>query len=245
MSVDNGENIVFITGVRRGIGRAVAVELAGRGWSIVGCSIHREGLSELSAELEERGAPRVWLNNADVSDYDDIGEWVINGVDNVGVPKVLIHNAAILGPRERFLDTSPEEWRSAIDINLNGAFNFLQATGGACNPEKRALWVWAISSVALRGRAGWGAYGASKAGVNNLNEAWAAENEGGGLWTSVAINPGGTRTDMRREAFPDEDPARLPKPSSVAKAFTAVVEKWERGELESGSVVEARDLMDL
>jgi NAD(P)-dependent dehydrogenase (short-subunit alcohol dehydrogenase family) len=232
---------VYITGARRGIGRAVAREMASRKERIVGCSLHEEGLDELAEELRALGAPEVWMAAADVRDVDSISAWAREGSERVGRPEVMIHCAAVLGPKLPLLEIRPDAWRETIDINLTGAFCFLSATARLCRPKEPALWIWVTSSVGSKGRAEWGPYGASKAGVDNLNETWAAEIQNR-PWTTTVINPGRTRTDMRRQAVPDEDPSVLPDPTTVAQSFAEIVDRWEKGEQESGAYVRARDL---
>jgi NAD(P)-dependent dehydrogenase (short-subunit alcohol dehydrogenase family) len=197
---------------------------------------------ELGAELREKGAPRVWLKPTDVRDCAGMGGWAMEGVDAVGVPGVSIHCGAVLGPRTPLIDTPLEDWNETFDVNVTGTLCFLQATARLCKPESKALWIWVTSSVAEHGRARWSAYAASKAAVNNINETWAAE-IADRPWISVALNPGRTRTDMRHQAFPDEDPKTLPAPKIVAQAFVEVVESWEAQSLRSGTVIEARDLI--
>ena len=67
---------------------------------------------------------------------------------------------------------------------------------------------------------------------------------GEGPWASATLNPGRTRTDMRRQAVPDEDPSKLPAPETVAKAFVEVVTRWMQGAETNGRAFGARDLVE-
>src|SRR5207248_5759709 len=78
------------------------------------------------------------------------------------------------------------------------------------------------SDGAVNGYPGWGAYSATKAGLDSLTHVWAAELEGTGV-SILSVDPGDMDTDMHRAAIPDADPASLARPDDVAEAFVRIV----------------------
>lgn len=232
---------VVISGIRRGIGRALAIEAARAGLAVAGIARSQDGLDALAAELQAAGAPRAALAAVNLADWEALRNWAAQLAADFPPPQVLIHAAAILGPRQPLLEVDPQAWNVTQRINGDGTFYWLRAFGPLVPATQPALWLWLSSSVATRGRAGWGPYAASKAMLENLTETFADE-IGDRPWTSVTLNPGGTRTDMRAEAMPGENPATLPSAAAVAKAVWALVEQWREGQLESGSRFNVREL---
>lgn len=236
-----GQNI-YISGIRRGIGRALAMRRATAGDRIAGFAAHADGLDDLAAELAEAGATATHLAAADLRVPGAVEGWARAASEEVGPPEVIVHCAAVLGPRAPLLEVGDEAFVDVLEVNVAGTLRLLRATAALADTERPALWIWATSSVGARGRAGWGPYAASKAALENLSETWADETRDR-PWTSVAINPGGTRTDMRSAAYPDEDPTRLPTADAVAGAFERLVDDWRAGTLASGSRHDARELV--
>ena len=235
---------VWITGVRRGLGRAVAIARAQNGDKVAGCSRNSEGLTELAKDLSDAGAPAVYLDNADITNRQQLDDWCAHARLQVGEPDVVIHNAAVLGPRAPLERISHQDWQNVLDVNATGTFHVLQTTAQMAEPTRPSLWIWVTSSVGARGRAEWGPYAASNATLENLHETFADENDTR-PWTSVALNPGATRTDMRAEAYPDEDPETLPDAATIAGAFSTLIERWQAGQLQTGSRHNARELLKL
>ena len=97
--------------------------------------------------------------------------------------------------------------------------------------------VFVTSSVARKPRAFWGPYQAAKAGLEALALGWADETQALGFKINL-FDPGGTRTGMRAEAMPGEDPLKLPTPETVAEKLTPLLSSEEQ---RSGALIRARD----
>ena len=151
---------------------------------------------------------------------------------------VLIHSAGILGPPGIPLGEYPEEsWQDVLHVNLTAPFLVTQALLPALRNGVRPSVIFVSSGVGHRGRAGWGAYSVSKFGVEGLTQVWADELQEEGIKVN-AVNPGGTRTQMRATAYPMEDPLSLPTPEDIASAFVWLA----RADTETTGVsIEARD----
>ncbi len=231
----------WITGISRGIGAAIARSRAANGDRIAGCWRRAGNGAELQRDLIGHGAPAAYVGAADIADPAALADWTDAAVAALGDPRIIIHNAAILGPRGRLEQVTDRQWQDVVNVNITGTFNVLRQTARIVPPAEPALWIWMTSSVGVRGRAGWGPYAASKSAVENLSETFADENQDR-PWISVALNPGGTRTDMRALAYPDEDPTTLPEPDTIATAVNRLIRLWRDGALESGSRWNAREI---
>jgi NAD(P)-dependent dehydrogenase (short-subunit alcohol dehydrogenase family) len=131
---------------------------------------------------------------------------------------VLIHSAGILGPRTPLATYSEQAWNEVLRINLTAPFLITQALLPALRKGASPTVIFISSGVGRKGRAGWGAYAVSKFGVEGISQVWAEELQEAGIRVN-AVNPGGTRTQMRAAAYPQEDPLTLPTPEEIAPVF--------------------------
>lgn len=234
--------LVVVTGLRRGLGRAVALARAARGDRVAGFARRVDGLDHLGIDLRRAGAPTVRLAALDIADAPEVENWFVQLAAAEGPPDVVVHAAAVLGPRGPLAEVTPAAWAEVTRVNVDGAFHVLRAAASVLEPGRPFLWIGVTSSVGARGRAGWGPYAASKAALENLTETFADEGAAQG-WTAVSVNPGGTRTDMRAAAYPDEDPTTVPAPATVAGAFDLLIDRWRVGGIKTGARFEARELL--
>ena len=131
---------------------------------------------------------------------------------------VLVHSAGILGPKIP-LDSYPaEDWDEVIQVNLTAPFLLTQALLPLLRKGFHPSVTFISSGVGRVGRAEWGAYAVSKFGVEGLTQVWADELQGENIRVN-AVNPGGTRTQMRAAAYPEEDPKTLPTPEEISPVF--------------------------
>lgn len=172
-------------------------------------------------ELSEKH-PSIYGKALDVRDTDAVSTWVDEIGANEGHIDILINNAGTLGPRASLVDTSAQAFRDTLDVNVVGVFNFLRSCYPWLKRSERPRVINISSSVGRRGRAEWGAYSASKFAVEGLTEIAADEL---GEWGAavVSFNPGGTATDMRAEAYPEEDPSILPSSEEVGATIVKLV----------------------
>lgn len=213
------ETIALVTGASRGIGRAVASLLAERGATVHACARSERELGELAQAYPSR----IVIHVADMAQEGQVSQLCATIERLHGRLDVLIHNASVLGPTTSLEHISAEDWRKTLAINLDGSFfickhaaRLLRAGAKAgCSPS---LLLMVSSSVGRTGRGGWGAYSVSKFGVEALVQIAQDELEQDGV-ICASINPGGTATQMRAQAYPQEDPTTLPSAERVASTM--------------------------
>jgi len=131
----------------------------------------------------------------------------------------LLHNASIIGPRTP-LDVLPDdEFVQVMQVNVNATFMLTRALLPLLKQAADGSVVFTSSSVGRKGRAHWGAYGVSKFATEGLMQTLADELEGVSAARSNSINPGATRTAMRAQAYPAEEPSRNPLPEHIMPVY--------------------------
>lgn len=192
--------VAVVTGTSRGLGKAIAEQLAAEGATVVGASRS---------------------TGTDVTDPAQVARLFERVDAEHGRVDLLVNNAGVLTPRKPLTEITPEEWEKSITGNLTATFlctreglrRMISAGGG--------LILNVSSGVATRAAPTWGPYAAAKWGVVGLTKLVAEEAKEQGVRT-VAVNPGRTRTPMRAAAYPDEDPQTVKTPEETAKYFLAV-----------------------
>ncbi|MCX8075751.1 MAG: SDR family oxidoreductase [Aquificaceae bacterium] len=204
-------NRAIVTGGSRGIGRAVVKKLLAEGWEVCTCSRKQENIEKL---LEELG--NVHAGVFDVSRREEAKSFVEFCVERMGGIELLVNNASILGVRVSVEEYPEDVWEEVLRVNINGVFYVTKY----CLPYmKRGATVVNLSSGAGKRPAPyWGAYAVSKFGVEGFSLLLSEELKQKGIRV-YAFNPGATRTQMRAEAYPQENPNTLKPPEEVAEAL--------------------------
>lgn len=168
-----GETAI-VTGASQGIGEAVAKTLAADGVNVALCSRSRNRFQSVVDDIENADGT-VWGAECDVTDRERVFEFVGEVVDEFGGVDILVNNAG--GSfQSSFEDLSENAWKTIIDINLHGAFHFIQAVGEVMREGDGGHIVNMISGAGLEGGApNMSQYGAAKAGLKNLTESLADE----------------------------------------------------------------------
>ncbi len=215
MGILDGQ-VALVTGASRGIGRAVALELAKHGAHLVLVARTQGGLEELDDELRATGAGATLLP-LDLRDGDKIDPLGPSLLQRFGRLDILVHNAGVLGKLSPVGHIVPKDFAECVAVNFAASYRLIRTCAPllAAAPAGRAVFL--SSTVAREPRAYWGAYAATKAAMENLVLCWAQEVDRTPLRVNL-FNPGGTATRMRAQAFPGEDPATLPTPADVAPA---------------------------
>jgi len=221
---DGTERTVLITGASRGLGLALAHGLAARGWNLIITARDASRLRVVRNEL----APitHVAALAGDVTDPMHRRALAVVARGHSGLD-ALVNNAGALGPSPQpgLLDYPLDAFQEVYRANVFAPLGMIQALRSDLKPG--ACIVNVTSDAAVEPYAGWGAYGSSKAAVEQLSAILAAENaELRVYW----VDPGDMRTDMHRAAFPGEDISDRPLPETRVPAFVALLE----GELPSG-----------
>ena len=190
------DRVALITGASRGIGAALALELAKLGAQCVLVARTQGGLEEVDDAIRAAGGKPATLLPFDLQkaekDIDMIGPSI---VERFGRLDILVHNAGALNKLTPVAHIEPRDWAEVMAVNLTGRV--------------------------LRPRAYWGMYGASKAGMEHLVMTWAQEVEATPLRVNL-VDPDIVATKMRAAAMPGEDPATIPQPADVAPGIAAL-----------------------
>jgi len=206
----------FITGGSKGIGKAIAQEFVKEGADVIICGRSATSLNSAVEEISVHGS--IDSIQADISNLDDvsrISEFVRKKWDSLDI---LFNNASILGERKNLIEYSEQIWVDVMNINLNGQFFVTKALLPYLLKFDNASIININSGVGYVGKANWGAYSVSKFGMEALNQILADELQHT-TTRSNSVDPGGTRTDMRAEAYPQEDPMTLPTPEDIMPIF--------------------------
>ena len=207
--------VALITGAGRGIGRATALLFAHEGAKVVLCARTKREIDHVAHDIRSQGRA-VIARVVDISKPRDVDSLIRAALRRFGRIDVLVNNGGILGPRIPLADYTVRDWRRVIAINLTGTFLVTHAVLPQMIRQRRGCILSLSSSVGRKGRAEWGAYAVSKFGVEGLSQTLAQELEPFGIRV-MTYNPGGTRTQMRAQAYPTEDPTALRDPSEVAE----------------------------
>lgn len=206
----------LITGGAGGIGKGIAAAFLKEGATVVMCGRNELSLKAACNDLGDLGPVDYVV--ADISQRDDVRRLADEIGGKWGYLDVLVNNASILGERKPILEYPEDVWEEVVDINLNAQFFVTKALLPLLMKSEAASIINVSSSVGRKGKKEWGAYAASKFGLEGLTQVLADELGESGLRVN-SVNPGGTRTSMRAEAYPDEDPVSLPSPEDISPVF--------------------------
>jgi len=214
---------IAITGGTSGLGLALTREWQRAGAKVAFVARHANAVERVASELE--GSVGIV---GDVSNKGHVHLIALQVLGTLGGLDVLVNNASSLGPvpLRPLADTDCEQLEEALVTNLVGPFRLTKAFLGALRSsaaEGRGGVVVNISSdAAVTPYAGWGAYGASKAGLRHLSAIWNAELEGDGIRV-ISHDPGDMDTPLHRLAVPEADAAALLAPEAAARELTRVI----------------------
>lgn len=227
----------LITGASRGLGRALAEQLAAAGARVVLVARSEADLAEVVTAIRSSGGEAHALVY-DVSRKEDVYPLAGAAAALVGPIDLLIHNASSLGPTplRLLLDTECEALSAVLETNLVGPFRLSRAIGGSMALRKTGTIVHISSDASVNAYERWGAYSVSKAALDHLSRLWAVELAERGVRV-LSVDPGEMDTEMHRQALPDADPASLARPEHVA---LRIVELLRDSGVPSGSRVEAQ-----
>jgi 3-oxoacyl-[acyl-carrier protein] reductase len=215
--------VALITGGSRGIGRAIALRLAGLGAAVAICGRDSQALQDASAELLKL-TPRVFSEIADVSRSADVTRLVASVEAALGPVSILVNNAGIglFGPAH---EKSEADWDRVLNTNLKSVFLVSRAVAPSMIRQRHGD-ILNMSSLAGRNAfAGGGIYCASKWGVQGLSACMAEDLRGHGIRVSV-ICPGSVATEFAGRG--PKDPSKVLTPQDVAHAVAMVVTQGQQ-----------------
>ncbi len=220
MSLNLGGRVALVTGASRGIGYFLAKGLAKAGAHVIAVARTQGGLEELDDEIKSAGgsATLVPLDLADMAGIDRLGGAIH---ERWGKLDILFSNAAILGVIAPIGHVEAKVFERVMQINVTATWRLIRAVDPLLKASDAGRAVLMSSSLGTKPKPFWGPYAASKAAVEALGRTWALETQNSPLRVNLA-DPGATRTAMRAQAVPGEDPAALPTPQSVAEKLLAL-----------------------
>ncbi|RFB96917.1 oxidoreductase [Rhizobium leguminosarum bv. trifolii] len=221
MNINLEGKIALVTGASRGIGYFTALELAKAGAHVIACARTVGGLEELDDAIKAVGgsATLVPFDLADMEAIDRLGGSIF---ERWGKLDILVANAGVLGVISPIGHIEAKVFEKVMNINVNATWRLIRSVDPLLTRSDAGRAVILSSGAAHKCRPFWGAYSASKAAVEALARTWAGESQSTPL-RITSVDPGATRTAMRAQAVPGEDPQTLPHPSEVAKAILPLV----------------------
>jgi NAD(P)-dependent dehydrogenase (short-subunit alcohol dehydrogenase family) len=225
------DRVVLITGATSGLGRALAVECARGGATVILSGRNQGKLERVYDEIIALDAPQpaiatLDLANATAVDYDGLATTIGN---EFGRLDGLVHCAGLLGDRMMLEQYDVPTWCRVLHVNLTAPFILTQVLLPHLRKSADASVVFVSSSVVRNARPFWGAYAVSKTGLESVRSMWSLELEGEPNIRINSVNPGRMRTPMRAAAYPAEDPNTLPAPAAVTGPFLYLLSAQGRG----------------
>lgn len=205
--------VAVVTGASRGIGRAVALDLARAGVHVIAVARTQGALEELDDDIRAAGGVAT-LVPADLTDFPAIDRLGYAIYERWKKLDILVGNAGILGPLSPLGHVRPKDFDAVMDVNLVVNWRLVRSLDPLLRLSDAGRAVFVTSGAARSLRAYWGPYSISKAALEAMVKTYAAECEGTAVRANL-FNPGPIRTEMRAQAMPGEDPATLKGPDAV------------------------------
>lgn len=214
------DKTILVTGAGDGIGRAAALAYAEHGATVILLGKTVKKLEAVYDEIEQAGCPTpaivpLDLKGASEQNYIDMAETI---EQQFGHLDGLLHNASMLGVLGPFEHISMDSVKEVLQVNLVAEIMLTKALLPVMKKSPLASLVFTSSSVGRQGRAFWGEYAISKFATEGMMQSIAHEYEGTNLRVN-SINPGATRTSMRANAYPAENPQLLKTPAEIMPTY--------------------------
>jgi NAD(P)-dependent dehydrogenase (short-subunit alcohol dehydrogenase family) len=213
------------------LGRALSLECARAGASVILCGRSGAKLDRVYDEIEAMQAPQPAIAMLDLAaatavDYDNLARTIGS---EFGKLDGLVHAAGLLGDRTPLEQYDVPTWCRVLHVNLTAPFILTQVLLPALRKSADASVIFVSSGVVKNQRPFWGAYAVAKSGLESVRSMFSQELEGEPNIRVNSVNPGRMRTAMRAAAYPAEDPNTLPAPESVSGVFLYLLSASSRG----------------
>jgi NAD(P)-dependent dehydrogenase (short-subunit alcohol dehydrogenase family) len=215
MSKPLADKVALVTGASRGIGRATALALARAGAHIVAVARTVGALEEIDDAARAAGSSTT-LVPLDMRDYAGVYRLASALKERYQRLDVMIGNAGVVGQRSPLDHIDPQNWDEVMAVNVTANWHLIRAMDALLKRSAAGRAVFITSGAATHARAYSGAYSVSKAALDALVRVYAAETESSAVRVNL-FNPGPTRTRMRAQVMPGEDPMTLPTPETVGE----------------------------
>jgi NAD(P)-dependent dehydrogenase (short-subunit alcohol dehydrogenase family) len=214
--------IALVTGATRGIGRASALALAQAGAQVIATARTQGALEELDDAILASTGQRATLVPLDLINGDGMDQLGLAIHQRHGRLDILVHSGAMLGGLWPVSHMDPQQWDRVLAVNLTSGYRLIRSMEPLLRQAEAGRAIFLTSGRAVRPRAFWGAYAATKAGLDAMVRCWADEIEHTNV-RAVILDPTAMRTRMRAEAYPGEDPDTLPDPSEIGPLVVELV----------------------
>ena len=212
---------ILITGASKGIGRSLAVNLSKHKANVILLARNEDLLDSLYDEIKEKYNTNPMIIGCDLSQFgEDEAQEIANVVSkNYKCLDALINNASILKKMSSLNDYDLKSWKKVLNVNLTSAFLLSKYLMPLMMDSKLPRIIFTSSGVANKGKAYWGAYSVSKAGIKNLSEILNDELNSLTNFKVFNFNPKETRTEMRALAYPAENPSSVKTPDELINYY--------------------------
>tara|TARA_B100001250_G_scaffold414376_1_gene452336 strand:- start:4207 stop:4956 length:750 start_codon:yes stop_codon:yes gene_type:complete len=210
---------IFITGATSGIGKALAIKLSKMGAKLILHGRNNPKLVSMYKEINNIGhEPTVVELDLEKSKADDYQNFIKLIETKYQKIDGLVHNAAILGDRSPIEHYDIGLWQKVLHVNLTAPFILTRCLLPFLKQSEGSSIIFTSSGVGISGKAYWGSYSVSKFGIEGLYQILADELENTNIRVNC-IDPGSTRTKMRKKAYPSENPKNVSRPEDVLRPY--------------------------
>lgn len=233
--------VILVTGASYGIGRAAALRFAAEGATVILLARSEDALNEVYDAIEAAGGKQPAVIPFDLEKAPEEAYFELRNAlaKEFGHLDGLLLNAGVLGAKTPMANYNWQTWQKVMQVNVNSQFlmartllPLLEAAPG------HASLLFTSSSVGRRSKAYWGAYAVSKFAIEGLMQTMATELENISNVRVNSINPGGTRTGMRAEAYPAEDPINVPAAEEILDKYVLLMS--DEGKIFNGQALDAQ-----
>ena len=212
---------ILITGASKGIGRSLAINLSKHKANVILLARNEDLLDSLYDEIKEKYNTNPMIIGCDLSRFEeDKAQEIANVVSkDYKCLDALINNASILKKMSSINDYDLKSWKKVLNVNLTSAFLLSKYLMPLMMDSKLPRIIFTSSGVANKGKAYWGAYSVTKAGIKNLSEILNDELDSLTNFKVFSFNPKETRTEMRALAYPAENPSSVKAPDELINYY--------------------------
>lgn len=222
------DKVILVTGAGDGIGKTAAITYAKHGATIILLGRTTKKLEAVYDYIEKQQYPQAAivplnLDGAAEHDYIELANTIESEFGHIDG---ILHNASLLGDRAPIATYDPTLFEQVMRVNVTSQLMLNQALLPLLQKAENASIIFTSSGVGRKAKANWGAYAVSKFATEAMMQLFSSELAE--LSTSIranAINPGATRTNMRANAYPDEDPNTLPTADDIMPIYLYLMGK--------------------